>query len=144
MIINADILCLIKSVTMEPTASGVFCNRMLSMVNSEDVNAIIQAQRHMWVSHIVTCLGSITLLLCFRADFAACIHVFQAGPVWEDQWDADQLQRVVQCALTTDEWTLSNAHPYFNRDEERPGQHFQTNKVLYSQLKTLIMTRWET
>lgn len=34
----------------EPTASGVFCNRMLSMVNSEDVNAIIQAQRHMWVS----------------------------------------------------------------------------------------------
>uniref|UniRef100_A0A3P9PS28 KxDL motif-containing protein 1 n=1 Tax=Poecilia reticulata TaxID=8081 RepID=A0A3P9PS28_POERE len=30
-----------------PTASGVFCNRMLSMVNSEDVNAIIQAQRHM-------------------------------------------------------------------------------------------------
>uniref|UniRef100_A0A4W5L2G9 KxDL motif-containing protein 1 n=2 Tax=Hucho hucho TaxID=62062 RepID=A0A4W5L2G9_9TELE len=33
--------------TMEPTASGIFCNRMLSMVNSEDVNAIIQAQRHM-------------------------------------------------------------------------------------------------
>uniref|UniRef100_A0A8C7TPW5 KxDL motif-containing protein 1 n=1 Tax=Oncorhynchus mykiss TaxID=8022 RepID=A0A8C7TPW5_ONCMY len=32
---------------MEPTASGMFCNRMLSMVNSEDVNAIIQAQRHM-------------------------------------------------------------------------------------------------
>ncbi|CAG5958173.1 kxDL motif-containing protein 1 isoform 1-T2 [Menidia menidia] len=31
----------------EPTASAVFCNRMLSMVNSEDVNAIIQAQRHM-------------------------------------------------------------------------------------------------
>lgn len=38
-------------VMAEPTASGVFCNRMLSMVNSEDVNAIIQAQRHMWVSH---------------------------------------------------------------------------------------------
>ncbi|KAJ8373505.1 hypothetical protein SKAU_G00040850 [Synaphobranchus kaupii] len=33
--------------TMEPTASGMFCDRMLSMVNSEDVNAIIQAQRHM-------------------------------------------------------------------------------------------------
>ncbi|MBN3321978.1 KXDL1 protein, partial [Atractosteus spatula] len=32
---------------MEPTASGMFCERMLSMVNSEDVNAIIQAQRHM-------------------------------------------------------------------------------------------------
>ncbi|KAL2093289.1 hypothetical protein ACEWY4_010601 [Coilia grayii] len=32
---------------MDPTASGVFCGRMLSMVNSEDVNAIIQAQRHM-------------------------------------------------------------------------------------------------
>ncbi|XP_062403494.1 kxDL motif-containing protein 1 [Sardina pilchardus] len=32
---------------MDPTASGVFCSRMLSMVNSEDVNAIIQAQRHM-------------------------------------------------------------------------------------------------
>ncbi|CAB1323523.1 unnamed protein product [Coregonus sp. 'balchen'] len=32
---------------MEPTASGMFCNRMLSMVNSEDVNAIVQAQRHM-------------------------------------------------------------------------------------------------
>nr|XP_057931692.1 kxDL motif-containing protein 1 [Doryrhamphus excisus] len=31
----------------EPKASDVFCNRMLSMVNSEDVNAIIQAQRHM-------------------------------------------------------------------------------------------------
>uniref|UniRef100_A0A3P8V4M1 KxDL motif-containing protein 1 n=1 Tax=Cynoglossus semilaevis TaxID=244447 RepID=A0A3P8V4M1_CYNSE len=31
----------------EPTGSGVFCSRMLSMVNSEDVNAIIQAQRHM-------------------------------------------------------------------------------------------------
>lgn len=34
-------------VMAEPTASGVFCNRMLSMVNAEDVNAIIQAQRHM-------------------------------------------------------------------------------------------------
>uniref|UniRef100_A0A3Q3WX14 KxDL motif-containing protein 1 n=1 Tax=Mola mola TaxID=94237 RepID=A0A3Q3WX14_MOLML len=34
-------------IMVEPTASGVFCNRMLSMVNSEDVNAIIQAQRHM-------------------------------------------------------------------------------------------------
>lgn len=45
----ANILCFIKSVIMEPTASGIFCNRMLSMVNSEDVNAIIQAQRHMWV-----------------------------------------------------------------------------------------------
>ncbi|XP_026869688.1 kxDL motif-containing protein 1 [Electrophorus electricus] len=32
---------------MDQTASGIFCNRMLSMVNSEDVNAIIQAQRHM-------------------------------------------------------------------------------------------------
>ncbi|KAK1167159.1 kxDL motif-containing protein 1-like [Acipenser oxyrinchus oxyrinchus] len=32
---------------MDPTASGMFCGRMLSMVNSEDVNAIIQAQRHM-------------------------------------------------------------------------------------------------
>ncbi|XP_061629655.1 kxDL motif-containing protein 1 [Phyllopteryx taeniolatus] len=32
---------------VEPTASGVFCSRMLSMVNAEDVNAIIQAQRHM-------------------------------------------------------------------------------------------------
>ncbi|MCJ8734327.1 hypothetical protein PDJAM_G00233930 [Pangasius djambal] len=32
---------------MDPTASGIFCSRMLSMVNSEDVNAIIQAQRHM-------------------------------------------------------------------------------------------------
>ncbi|XP_064424484.1 kxDL motif-containing protein 1 isoform X1 [Latimeria chalumnae] len=32
---------------MEPTASGMFCGKMLSMVNSEDVNAIIQAQRHM-------------------------------------------------------------------------------------------------
>ncbi|XP_069072437.1 kxDL motif-containing protein 1 isoform X1 [Pleurodeles waltl] len=32
---------------MDPTASGVFCGRMLSMVNSEDVNAIILAQRHM-------------------------------------------------------------------------------------------------
>uniref|UniRef100_A0AAQ4S4L2 KxDL motif-containing protein 1 n=1 Tax=Gasterosteus aculeatus aculeatus TaxID=481459 RepID=A0AAQ4S4L2_GASAC len=36
-------------IMVEPTASGVFCNRMLRMVNSEDVNAIIQAQRHMWV-----------------------------------------------------------------------------------------------
>ncbi|XP_075759010.1 kxDL motif-containing protein 1 isoform X2 [Pelodiscus sinensis] len=32
---------------MEPTASGVFCSRMLSMVNSEDVNAIILAQKNM-------------------------------------------------------------------------------------------------
>ncbi|XP_061578075.1 kxDL motif-containing protein 1 [Cololabis saira] len=32
---------------VEPTPSDVFCNKMLSMVNSEDVNAIIQAQRHM-------------------------------------------------------------------------------------------------
>lgn len=47
---DATILCFVKSVIMEPTASGIFCNRMLSMVNSEDVNAIIQAQRHMWVS----------------------------------------------------------------------------------------------
>ncbi|XP_017545790.1 kxDL motif-containing protein 1 isoform X1 [Pygocentrus nattereri] len=36
-----------KVFNMDPTASGIFCNRMLSMVNSEDVNAIIQAQRHM-------------------------------------------------------------------------------------------------
>ncbi|XP_007897099.1 kxDL motif-containing protein 1 [Callorhinchus milii] len=32
---------------MEATASGVFCSRMMSMVNREDVNAIVQAQRHM-------------------------------------------------------------------------------------------------
>uniref|UniRef100_A0A6J0VAQ9 KxDL motif-containing protein 1 n=1 Tax=Pogona vitticeps TaxID=103695 RepID=A0A6J0VAQ9_9SAUR len=32
---------------MEPTASGVFCNRVLSMVNSEDINAIILAQKNM-------------------------------------------------------------------------------------------------
>ncbi|XP_053558938.1 kxDL motif-containing protein 1 [Bombina bombina] len=32
---------------MDPTASGVFCSRILNMVNSEDVNAIILAQRHM-------------------------------------------------------------------------------------------------
>ncbi|KAG8126902.1 hypothetical protein E2320_021929 [Naja naja] len=32
---------------MEPTASGVFCSRVLSMVNSEDVNAIILAQKNM-------------------------------------------------------------------------------------------------
>ncbi|XP_030073906.1 kxDL motif-containing protein 1 isoform X1 [Microcaecilia unicolor] len=32
---------------MEPAASEVFCGRMLSMVNSEDVNAIILAQRNM-------------------------------------------------------------------------------------------------
>ncbi|XP_075706824.1 kxDL motif-containing protein 1 isoform X2 [Rhinoderma darwinii] len=32
---------------MEPGASGVFCSRILNMVNSEDVNAIILAQRHM-------------------------------------------------------------------------------------------------
>ncbi|KAG9467491.1 kxDL motif-containing protein 1 [Eleutherodactylus coqui] len=32
---------------MEPSASGVFCSRILNMVNSEDVNAIILAQRHM-------------------------------------------------------------------------------------------------
>ncbi|XP_041060744.1 kxDL motif-containing protein 1 [Carcharodon carcharias] len=32
---------------MEASASGVFCSRMLSMVNREDVNAIVQAQRHM-------------------------------------------------------------------------------------------------
>ncbi|KAE8632151.1 hypothetical protein XENTR_v10001453 [Xenopus tropicalis] len=31
----------------EATASGVFCSRILNMVNSEDVNAIILAQRHM-------------------------------------------------------------------------------------------------
>ncbi|XP_043577481.1 kxDL motif-containing protein 1 isoform X2 [Chiloscyllium plagiosum] len=32
---------------MEASASAVFCSRMLSMVNREDVNAIVQAQRHM-------------------------------------------------------------------------------------------------
>lgn len=32
---------------MESSAAGVFCSRMLSMVNREDVNAIVQAQRHM-------------------------------------------------------------------------------------------------
>ncbi|XP_062815462.1 kxDL motif-containing protein 1 [Anolis carolinensis] len=32
---------------MEPSASGVFCSRVLSMVNSEDVNAIILAQKNM-------------------------------------------------------------------------------------------------
>lgn len=32
---------------MEQSASGVFCSRMLGMVKSEDVNAIIQAQKHM-------------------------------------------------------------------------------------------------
>uniref|UniRef100_UPI00398E35FB kxDL motif-containing protein 1 n=1 Tax=Pristiophorus japonicus TaxID=55135 RepID=UPI00398E35FB len=32
---------------MEASAAGVFCSRMLSMVNRDDVNAIVQAQRHM-------------------------------------------------------------------------------------------------
>ncbi|KYO40344.1 kxDL motif-containing protein 1 [Alligator mississippiensis] len=32
---------------MEPTASDVFCSRVLSMVNAEDVNAIILAQKNM-------------------------------------------------------------------------------------------------
>ncbi|KAM9330104.1 kxDL motif-containing protein 1 [Gastrophryne carolinensis] len=32
---------------MKPGASEVFCSRILNMVNSEDVNAIILAQRHM-------------------------------------------------------------------------------------------------
>ncbi|XP_059494461.1 kxDL motif-containing protein 1 [Stegostoma tigrinum] len=32
---------------MEASASAVFCSRMLSMVNREDVNAIVQAQKHM-------------------------------------------------------------------------------------------------
>ncbi|XP_069783897.1 kxDL motif-containing protein 1 isoform X2 [Narcine bancroftii] len=32
---------------METSAAEVFCSRMLSMVNREDVNAIVQAQRHM-------------------------------------------------------------------------------------------------
>lgn len=32
---------------MEPTASRVFCGRVLGMVNAEDVNAIIQAQKNM-------------------------------------------------------------------------------------------------
>ncbi|KAL0967983.1 hypothetical protein UPYG_G00260630 [Umbra pygmaea] len=45
--INANAYIKFITNTMEPTASGMFCNRMLSMVNSEDVNAIIQAQRHM-------------------------------------------------------------------------------------------------
>ncbi|KAI1230642.1 hypothetical protein IHE44_0010115 [Lamprotornis superbus] len=34
-------------VTMEPTASQVFCGRVLGMVNAEDVNAIILAQKNM-------------------------------------------------------------------------------------------------
>ncbi|XP_054856067.1 kxDL motif-containing protein 1-like [Eublepharis macularius] len=32
---------------MEPSASGVFCSQVLIMVNSEDVNAIILAQKNM-------------------------------------------------------------------------------------------------
>ncbi|NXA55753.1 KXDL1 protein, partial [Nothocercus julius] len=32
---------------MEPSASRVFCSRVLGMVNAEDVNAIIQAQKNM-------------------------------------------------------------------------------------------------
>ncbi|KAG8582314.1 hypothetical protein GDO81_008006 [Engystomops pustulosus] len=32
---------------MEASASGLFCSRILNMVNCEDVNAIILAQRHM-------------------------------------------------------------------------------------------------
>ncbi|XP_064031142.1 kxDL motif-containing protein 1 [Pogoniulus pusillus] len=32
---------------MEPTASQVFCGRVLGMVNAEDVNAIILAQKNM-------------------------------------------------------------------------------------------------
>ncbi|KFP06383.1 KxDL motif-containing protein 1, partial [Calypte anna] len=32
---------------MEPTASHVFCGRVLGMVNAEDVNAIILAQKNM-------------------------------------------------------------------------------------------------
>lgn len=31
----------------EPTASQVFCGRVLGMVNAEDVNAIILAQKNM-------------------------------------------------------------------------------------------------
>lgn len=51
LISNYEFMFTAFLITMvEPTASGVFCNRMLSMVNSEDVNAIIQAQRHMCVS----------------------------------------------------------------------------------------------
>ncbi|NWJ03912.1 KXDL1 protein, partial [Crypturellus undulatus] len=32
---------------MEPSASRAFCSRVLAMVNAEDVNAIIQAQKSM-------------------------------------------------------------------------------------------------
>lgn len=32
---------------MEPTAAQVFCGRVLGMVNAEDVNAIILAQKNM-------------------------------------------------------------------------------------------------
>ncbi|XP_014742646.1 PREDICTED: kxDL motif-containing protein 1 [Sturnus vulgaris] len=37
----------LPQVTMEPTASQVFCGRVLGMVNAEDVNAIILAQKNM-------------------------------------------------------------------------------------------------
>ncbi|MGH0124117.1 UNVERIFIED_CONTAM: hypothetical protein FKN15_016130, partial [Acipenser sinensis] len=43
----SDDITLIHLETPAQLASGMFCGRMLSMVNSEDVNAIIQAQRHM-------------------------------------------------------------------------------------------------
>ncbi|MEE6488253.1 hypothetical protein FKM82_015167 [Ascaphus truei] len=36
-----------EQMVLEPTASGVFCSRVLNMVNSDDVNAIILTQRHM-------------------------------------------------------------------------------------------------
>ncbi|MGH0150606.1 UNVERIFIED_CONTAM: hypothetical protein FKN15_019614 [Acipenser sinensis] len=47
MQVASPCLSITKKSIMDPTASGMFCGRMLSMVNSEDVNAIIQAQKHM-------------------------------------------------------------------------------------------------
>lgn len=37
----------VPQAAMEPTASQVFCGRVLGMVNAEDVNAIILAQKNM-------------------------------------------------------------------------------------------------
>lgn len=43
----AEPLPTVLQAAMEPTASQVFCGRVLGMVNAEDVNAIILAQKNM-------------------------------------------------------------------------------------------------
>nr|XP_015207362.1 PREDICTED: kxDL motif-containing protein 1 [Lepisosteus oculatus] len=81
---------------MEPTASGMFCDRMLSMVNSEDVNAIIQAQRHILFYLFFNCR---TLKGKVAKQYPDAFSNVHESPILED--DDDEFDHIAPSTATT-------------------------------------------